>query len=247
MDIFVMPERNVEKKYNSDVLTQSHFLNLSNNIVSENKSEVENDIVFGNDSYDNESRGVMFNIVAFDEEIIVLFTEKVGIYKTVGAIARASNYKKYFMPTVVDSSTEQSGIFVLDFINPSTDSIVTTLIDPSEKETHDVFYHNLATTPSSWMNAKIYGVGHDLSALFSYASAAYSWFDASSATEEYLYIPAPNYPQYNSVQYTNFFSGKFYKSALGYSVFDGNSVDLIESNTDVIRSNKYAPVYLTER
>lgn len=259
-DILRIEDRNYTKEYGNNPWDTSHGTSIAPIVVNERKEEsTPRQIIFGNSSYLNDTRGVRFNTTKFDVEIVPVFLSIPFFYYLVGICVKASDIDEFFMHMVDTDASTQWGPLTCDLVTPRVNlhdyqnhSYTETNYDPSQNPwlaaytQLDLYKHYFHTFPLKYAFAARVATGSDVTAnilitppfALSYGYQ-YSWFNPTSATEDMFFIQAGGSPVFNPVQYTQI-STYGSTANVAYSLYDGNSVDAICANADVIRGNTWA-------
>lgn len=250
-------ERNSVKEYGSNPWDAAHGITMGPIVVNERTENYGRDIIQGNDSYENPTRGVIVNTVQFDAELIPIFTVSpppVPQYSLQGFLLKASDIQKFFMPTQEYDAGVKFGILTCDFVTPrinvhdyTAHGYTEVHYDPSQNPwlgvygQNDIYKHYLHTFPGKFAWAGIVLAGYDLTAWFGALTFGYtySWYNTNPTSEDMIFVQFYGYPIFTAAQYAQILANPN-TCNIAFTLYDGNSVNAIYSNADIIRGNKWA-------
>jgi len=259
-DLLRIEDRPHLKEYSDNPWDTAHGTSMGPIIVNQRKETTPRDIVFGNSSYTGGTnltavRGIVINTIQFDAELVPIFTQGDGAtYILQGIFMKRSDLLNYFMPAQESSATTRFGLLTCDLftfrINVddfATHSYADVHYDPYENPwlgaytMNDIYKHYFHTFPLKFAWATEIDAGTNMAAfligiVFGYQ---YSWFSQPTSTEDMILIQCYGALTFTQAQYLEI-EAKPNTCNVGVGLYDGNSVNAIYSNTDIIRGNKWS-------
>lgn len=254
-DILRIEDRAYVKEYDSNPWDSAHGTTMGPIIVNQRKETTPRDIIFSNDSYANVTRGIVINTTQFDAELVAMFTPGDGAtFILQGLFMKREDLQKYFMPANESSATTTFGLLTCDLFTFRTNvddfanhSYTELHYDPYENPwlgaytRNDIYKHYFHTFPLKFAWAIDIDAGTDMTpylggVVFGYQ---YSWFNQPVATTDMILIQCYGAATFPQGHYLEILAHPN-TCNVGFGLYDGNSVNAIYSNTDIIRGNKWS-------
>lgn len=259
-DLLHIEDRPYLKEYSDNPWDTAHGTTMGPIAVNQRIETTPRDIVFGNSSYTGGTnltavRGIVINTIQFDAELVPMFTQgDGGTYVLQGIFMKREDLINFFMPTQEYSATVKFGLLTCDLftfrtnVHDYTSHIYTeTHYDPSQNAwlaaytMNDIYKHYFHTFPLKFAWASNLDAGTDMTAfigavVFGYQ---YSWFASPITTNDMILIQCYGGLTFTAAQYAQILAHPN-TCNVGVGLYDGNSVNAIYSNTDIIRGNKWS-------
>ena len=251
-------ERNSVKEYGSNPWDTAHGITVGPIIVNERKeTATPRQILQGNDSYANPTRGVVINTLQFDAELIPVFTETpppVPEYNLQAFIMKAEDLERFFMPTQEYDAKHKFGLLTCDLVSPRVNihnfglhDYTDIHYDPSQNPwlgvyvANDVYKHYFHTFPGRYTCAALIKAGYDLTGALALnvLGYTYGWFAINPTPVDLVIVQFYGFPTFTAAQYAEILAHPN-TCNVAFCTYDGNSVNSISANADIIRGNKWS-------
>lgn len=260
-DLVRIEDRPYLKEYNANIWDVSHGTLFGPIVVQERQETQAHNIVFGNSSYANTTRGVVINTTAFDIEVVPVFVSLLTNHYLIGICLKETDAGKFFMPMAPSSASVMFGPLTTDLITLRTDNddygdhdYTELHYDPSHNPwiaaytAFDNYKHYFHSFPMRYAYVAKVLAGHDITTdtnlinspiLFVEYGYQYSWFTPTNTSVDMIFVPALGYPVFTDDQYDEVeATGNLCN--LAFTTYDGNSLNSLMSNADIIRGNIWA-------
>lgn len=260
-DILRIEDRPYIKEYKSNPWDTAHGTTMGPIAVNQRIETTPRDIIFGNNSYTgwvtgvNATRGIVINTIQFDAELVPMFTgdDQLG-YTLQGVFMKREDLINFFMPAQDSGPTSQFGLLTCDLFTFRTNMHDYTAhayteihYDPFQNPwlgaytMNDLYKHYFHTFPLKFAWASNLDADTDMTAfigavVFGYQ---YSWFASPITTSDMIMIQTYGSLVFNAAQYAQILAHPN-TCNVGVGLYDGNSVNAIYSNADIIRGNKWS-------
>lgn len=254
-DILRIEDRPYVKEYDSNPWDTAHGTTMGPIAVNQREEIAPRDILFGNDSYANATRGIVINTVQFDAEVVAMFTgDDQSGYTAQGIFTKREDLINFFMASQEYRNKMEFGLLSCDLFTFRTNTddysshwYTELHYDPYENpwnsayNMNDIYKHYFYTFPLNFAWALNIDSGANiipitLGAVFGYQ---YSWFSSTTTVSDMILIRCYNSVTFTALQYAQILEHPN-TCNVGFGLYDGNSVNAVYSNTDIIRGNKWS-------